>query len=388
MYDAIIVGARCGGSATALLLARRGRRVLVVDRATFPSDAFSTHFVTVAGTALLARWGVLDRLRAQDVPVFSSIHLNVGGNRMTTDDVGFNPDPTCSPRRTELDTTLAAVAEEAGAEVRLGVSVTDVLRDGDGRVNGVRLRDAQGAVSEEHAAVVIGADGRSSIVARSVEPAERNRHDIQGDGLFAYFDDFDWRSAEVSLADGTFMFVFPTAPRSACVGSATHADNHDRIKADPEGYFWEVMERDPELSGRIKTASRDGRWRIGELPEGWFRHANGPGWALVGDAVCLKDPLPGHGITDAFLGAELLAQAVDAGLADGGDLDEELAAYDDALWSLLRPVYEATIDASTYDWDANTALMKIAGVASLVQDELAIVKAGGPWLRDPAPASS
>ena len=266
------------------------------------------------------------------------------------------------------------------------MSVTEILRDDAGRVAGVRLRDGQGAVSEERARVVIGADGRSSLVARAVEAVERDRHDMKSDGLFAYFDDFDWRSAEVSLADRTFMFVFPTAERSACIGSATHISNHDAIKADPEAYFWEVLQRDPELSERVRAATRDGRWRLGELPNGWFRHAGGPGWALVGDSACLKDPLPGHGITDSFLGAELLAQAVDAGLADGGDIDAELAVYDDALWSLLRPVYEATIDASTYDWDANTALMKVAGVATLIQEELKIVKAGGPWLRDPAAA--
>ena len=124
---------------------------------------------------------------------------------------------------------------------------------------------------------MIGADGRSSLVARAVEAVERDRHDIHGDGLFAYFDEFEWRSAEVSLADGTFMFVFPTAARSACIGSATNIVNHDAIKADPEAYFWQVMERDPELAGRVKTATRDGRWRIGELPHGWFRHAGGPG---------------------------------------------------------------------------------------------------------------
>jgi len=387
VYDAIIVGARCAGSATGLLLARRGHRVLVVDRATFPSDAFSTHFVTAPGTALLERWGVLDRLKAQGVPVFGNVHMNVGGNRLTTEDVGIPVDPMCSPRRTDLDTTLAALAADAGVEVRLGVSVTDVLRDDSGRVDGVRLRDGDGAVREERASIVIGADGRTSIVARSVEPAERDRHDIKGTALFAYFDDFDWRSAEIGLFDDTFIFVFPTAARSACIGSATHVDNEAEVRADPEAYFWKVLSPDPELTERVRAARRDGRWRLGEVPYGWFRRASGPGWALVGDAVALKDPLPGHGITDSFLGAELLAQAVDEDLGDPASLDVSLAAYDSALWSLLRPVYEATIDASTYDWDPNTALMKIAGVNELVRNELAIVRDGGPWLREPAAAS-
>lgn len=358
----------------------------MVDRATFPSDAFSTHFVTPTGTALLDRWGVLDPLTARGVPVFGALHMNVAGNRMTTADVGIPADPSCSPRRTDLDTTLAEVAAAAGAEVRLGVSVTDVLRDDDGRVNGVRLRDADGVVSEERASVVVGADGRTSIVARSVEPAERDRHDIKGTGLFAYFDDFDWRSTEISLFDGTFIFVFPTAPRSACIGSATHADNDPEVRADPEAYFWKILGQDGELGERVRAATRDGRWRLGELPHGWFRRAAGSGWALVGDAAALKDPLPGHGITDSFLGAELLAQAVDESLGDPSALDESLATYDAALWALLRPVYEATVEASTYDWDANTALMKVAGVAELVRKELAVVQAGGPWLREPATA--
>ena len=150
MYDAIIVGARCAGSPTAMLLARQGHYVLVVERASFPSDTFSTHFVTAAGTSLLDRWGALEPLKERGVPVFDHILLNVAGNVMNTSEL-FGPTQVCSPRRTDLDTTLRDMAVEAGAEVRMGSSVTDVLFDDDGRATGVRVRDADGNVTEESA---------------------------------------------------------------------------------------------------------------------------------------------------------------------------------------------------------------------------------------------
>ncbi len=248
MYDAIIVGARCAGSPTAMLLARQGHRVLVLERGSFPSDTFSTHFVTAPGTALLERWGALELLENQDVPVFDHILLNVAGNVIDTTDV-FGPTKVCSPRRTELDTTLRDMAVEAGAEVRMGSSVTDVLFDDDGRVTGVRVRDADGDVTEESTPVVVGADGRTGIVGRSVEPKSRDEHEIRGTGLYAYFDDFDYTSEAAAIVNGAFVFAFPTGPRSACIGTEIDRKHDDAVRADPEAVFKERVALDPDLAG-------------------------------------------------------------------------------------------------------------------------------------------
>lgn len=378
MYDAIVVGARCAGSPTAMLLAREGHSVLVVDRATFPSDTFSTHFVHAGGTALLERWGARDALDANGVPFFDHVLLNVGGNVMSTKDL-FGPRSICSPRRKDLDPVLRDMAAAAGAEVRMETTVAEVLQE-DGRVVGVKLRDKDGNVTEERARVVIGADGRTSIVARAVNPADRDRHDIHGRGLYAYFDDFEYTSEAVALVDGSFVFAFPTAAKSACIGCEVGPERDADVRADPEAVFLEKIGLDPDLLSRVKAATRDGRWHSGELDAGFFRHASGPGWALVGDAALTKDPMLGHGITDSFISAELLAQALHQGLADG-DLDKALAVYDDAMWRVLGPIYEASRDAAgDFGKTGEELFGAIAPAQMLIAEEGEMVMAGGPRL--------
>lgn len=377
MYDAIIVGARAAGSATGLLLARLGRSVLVVERAHFPSDTWSTHFITAPGTELLRRWGAVEPLKQRGVPFFDSIVLNLPEVSLNSKDM-FGPSDVCSPRRTDLDLTLSEMASAAGAEVRFGVTVTDLARDELGRITGVMLRDGDGNTSTETTPVVIGADGRTSIVAKTVDAPYRDRHAIHGTGVFAYFDELDCPYPEVTIRDGTFMFIFPTKARSACVGAAGNIRFDAEVRADPEAWFNKYMGLAPAWQERLRTATRDGRWRLGEFPEGYFRHAAGAGWALVGDAAALKDPLPGHGITDSFLGAELLAQAVHQGLDD--DMDTSLAKYDEALWRQLEPVYSGTVAIATYDKPASEMAGDVGGLQGLVVAEKETVLAGGPFL--------
>lgn len=377
MFDAIIVGARVAGSPTAMLLARRGLRVLVVDRATFPSDTFSTHFVHASGTALLDRWDARVPLEKRGVPFFDHVLLNVNGNVVSTKDL-FGPRPVCSPRRTDLDLVLRDLAIAAGAEVRMETTVAEVLQE-DGRVVGVKLRSKDGVVTEERAPVVIGADGRTSVVARAVEPADRDRHDVHGRGLFAYFDDFEYASENAGFMDGGFLFAFPTAARSACVGTEIGPERDADVRADPEAVFFEKISLDDDLCRRVRAATRNGRWRTGELDAGFFRHAAGPGWALVGDAALTKDPLLGHGITDSFIGADLLAQAVASGL--GGDMDAALQAYDDALWATLGGVYEASRDAAiSFDKSGEELFAAVTPAQMLIAQETEMVMAGGPTL--------
>lgn len=168
-YDVIVVGARCAGSPTAMLLARVGYRVLVVDRATFPSDTISTHQVHPPGVAALRRWGLLDRLVATGCPPIHTYSFDFGlftiSGAPGTDD---NP-VAYGPRRTVLDKLLVDAAAEAGAEVREGFIVSDVVFE-DGRVAGVRGHSRNGSAVTEHARVIVGADGWRSLVAQSVRP--------------------------------------------------------------------------------------------------------------------------------------------------------------------------------------------------------------------------
>src|SRR6516165_36662 len=153
MFDAIVVGARCAGSPTAMLLARQGYRVLLVDRATFPSDTVSTHFIWQLGLACLDRWRLLDRVWASNCPPISQFELDLGAFRLPFDVLpGDGIAAICVPRRTVLDKILVDAASETGAEIREGFSVT-ALTWSNGQVTGIRGHDRGGTEIEEKARI-------------------------------------------------------------------------------------------------------------------------------------------------------------------------------------------------------------------------------------------
>src|SRR5438045_803498 len=171
MYDAIVIGARCAGSPTAMLLARQGYRVLLLDKASFPSDTLSTHYIHQPGVARVKRWGLLDRVAASNCPPVRRQMLDVGpfavvGSPPPVDGVADG----YAPRRTVLDQILVEAAVAAGAELREHFSMDDLVTDG-GRVVGIRGRAVGGGTVTEKARIVIGADGLHSMVARSVQAA-------------------------------------------------------------------------------------------------------------------------------------------------------------------------------------------------------------------------
>src|SRR5687767_378605 len=169
MYDAIIVGARCAGSPLAMLLARTGYRVLLLDKATFPSDTISTHHIHQPGVARLGRWGLLEKVRASNCPPTTGMSFDVGPFAL----VGTPPPAegnaeAYAPRRRVLDKILADAAVESGAELREGFSVEE-LTTGAGAVTGVRGRGTLGSAVTEKARIVVGADGARSFVAHRVQ---------------------------------------------------------------------------------------------------------------------------------------------------------------------------------------------------------------------------
>ena len=176
-YDAVVVGARCAGSPTAMLLARKGYKVLVVDRATFPSDTLSTHVLHPPGVAQLMKWGLLDRLTATGCPPIDTYGFDFGSFTLSgAPGTAESPVAYC-PRRTVLDKLLVDAASEAGAEVREGFTVDDIVID-DGRVVGIRGHAKDGRSVTEHARVVIGADGRYSHVAQAVDVQQYNERPV------------------------------------------------------------------------------------------------------------------------------------------------------------------------------------------------------------------
>jgi 2-polyprenyl-6-methoxyphenol hydroxylase-like FAD-dependent oxidoreductase len=320
MYDAIIVGARCGGSPLAMQLARKGHNVLVVDRAHFPSDTLSTHALTADAAVHLTAWGLLDRVTAADGrPVTNFSRHFCQGQEVRIP--GFN----LAPRRTVLDNILVEASREAGAEVREGASVVGLIRDDGGRVTGVRLQ-SEGAISTEQAGVVVGADGRNSYVARTVGAEIYNEQPPLSMGYYSYFADYPLETIEVHWGDGLVCFAFPTSDGLACLAVERHHEHFPAFRADTDGEFRKAHDA-VGLGGRYARSRRVEEWRGAvDLPN-HYRKPFGAGWALVGDAGYVKDPILGMGVNDAFRDAELLSVALDRVFRGEADFDSAMGAY-------------------------------------------------------------
>jgi flavin-dependent dehydrogenase len=331
-YDAIIVGARCAGAATALLLARKGYRVLLTDRAAFPSDTMSTHLVKLPGVERLARWGLLDAVRATGCPPITQIAYDFGG-------FGFagTPPPLegqaalYAPRRMILDEILVDAAVDAGADLRERYLVEDLVTEDEGTVRGIRggAANKTAPVETVTARIVIGADGMRSLVAQRVEAPLYDTHPSLTCTYYAYWSGVEHRNAlEIFPRDGQVAVLLPTNDGRCCVMVVRPASAFAEFKTDVEGNFWRVIDGIPELAERLRAGQREERFLgTGTVP-GYFRKPYGPGWALVGDAGHHRDPASASGISDAFRDAELLSETLDVGFSGAVPLDTTLAGYE------------------------------------------------------------
>lgn len=347
MYDVAVVGARCAGSPTAMLLARKGYRVLLVDKATFPSDTISTHFVHAPGIAKLKRWGILDKVVASNCPPVHSYCLDFGLFSLT----GYPPPidgvaTSYGARRTVLDKILVDAAVEAGAELREQFIVEEVCFEGN-RAAGVRGRSRSGTNITEKARLVVGADGLHSAIARMVGAPMTLAKPAVACCYYTYWSGVSAKRVELYPRNRRFMVAFPTNDDLVCTLMEWPQDEFHLVRTDIEGYFMKTFELAPGLAQRIRAGKREARFLgTGDLPN-YFRKPCGPGWALVGDAGHHKDPNMALGISDAFRDAELLADAIDKGLSGHQPLDEALEDYERQRNQAARPAFELNFEAAT-----------------------------------------
>jgi 2-polyprenyl-6-methoxyphenol hydroxylase-like FAD-dependent oxidoreductase len=345
MYDAIIVGARCAGAPTAMLLARKGHRVLLVDKATFPSDVISTHIIWPHGAELLDRWGLLDRLAATGCPPIAlDLLFDVGpfALRGGVVDTNGGRGGFC-PRRTVLDALLVEAAVEAGAELRDAFTVEGLLWDDD-RVVGIRGHGANGRTIEERGRVVVGADGAHSIVAREVDAPEYDTKPPLTTNYYSYFSGFQASDLEQYVRDDTAIGCFPTHDSLMLIAVLWPARLFYEVRSDIEGHVRTALRSTPTVADRLQHAQQEDRWYGIAGVRNYFRRPFGPGWALIGDAAYQKDPITAQGISDAFLDADALAGALDAAWTSGASLDALLAAQQARRDQRAKPMYEFTCE--------------------------------------------
>jgi 2-polyprenyl-6-methoxyphenol hydroxylase-like FAD-dependent oxidoreductase len=345
MFDAIVVGARCAGSPTAMLLARKGYRVLLLDRATFPSDTISTHLVWPHGAEILDRWGLLHALAATGCPPVARsmifdlgpFALEGGVPRANGGRGGF------CPRRTVLDKLLVDAAAAAGVEVREGFTVEALLWDHD-RVTGVRGHSRRGLTVEERARVVIGADGGHSMVAKGVAAEEYDALPPRTTFYYSYYSGFAAEDVEQYVRDHCGAACFPTHDGLTLIAVVWPSEQFQAVRSDIEGHVNQVHASIPSLADRLRSARREDRWVGTAGVANFFRKPYGAGWALVGDAGYEKDPLTAQGITDAFTDAEQLANALDDGFAGRRPMNDALAEYHTSRDHRVKAMYEFTCE--------------------------------------------
>lgn len=382
-HDVIVVGARVAGAATAMLLARSGLRVLLVDRAPAPgTDTLSTHALMRAGVLQLARWGLRDDLVAADTPAVRRTTVHYGDEAEVVEiKERAGVDALYAPRRTVLDPLLVAAAAAAGAEVRFGVAVEGLLRDG-ARVVGVEGTARDGRPFRATARWVVGADGVGSRVAREVEAPVTWQGRASGAFVYGYWRDFEAHGPEI---DGYHWFyrpglsagVMPTNDGECCVWAGAPTKRFlGELRHDLEGSYRQLLAAAaPRLAPHLAAAERVGRLRAFPGVPGFLRRPWGSGWALVGDAASFRDPISAHGITDALRDAELLARALVANLGSPrGDLGP-LALYELQRDESALDLAEITEEIAAYGWDLPRLRVLLLDLAKAMRHELELLAA-------------
>jgi flavin-dependent dehydrogenase len=367
MYDVIVIGARCAGSPAAMLFARQGYRVLLLEKATFPQDTLSSHYIHQSGVALLGRWGLLDELRKVGCAPID--HESYQGPGVRLDGFSLPVDgyrTTYAPRRFVLDPILARGAVASGVEFRESCAVTDLLFEED-RVVGVRYATPGGAEATDRARLVVGADGMRSLVARKVRAPNVVEHSRMTCVYYSY-----WAGVpahmELYERPGRWIVAIPTNDDLTLIMTYFPQGEFADVRTAVEpAYLEAVRSTAPELSERMAAGRRVEQMYGTGHQENFFRQAYGPGWVLLGDAVHHKDSITARGITDAFLQAKSLTEHIGERLYDDAALDAALRRYADDLDDTFLGLYQGVLNVAQLKPEGRTEMLRrLAGHQELI----------------------
>lgn len=369
-YDVVVVGARVAGAATAMLLARRGHRVLMVDRAPAGADTTSTHAILRSGVLQLKRWGLLDRVIESGAPAIPRVTLGFGSELVPIDlSDDFGVDALYAPRRTVLDPILTEAAVEAGVEYLDRCRAKSLVRDSRGTVRGVVLGGEHGDVTVA-ARIVIGADGAWSKMAKWVDAPTYSQYPATNAVSYAYYRGIETQGVYFQFTQGVTAGLIPTNDDLVCVYGGWSKDATTAFREDPDGTFVSsVASAHPLLEAAMAGATRVTPFRGIQGLAGFLRKPGGPGWALVGDAAYTKDPVSAHGISDALRDAELCACAVEVCLTDPGGSVAAFDRYQRVRDELSSGMLAWSSELAAYQWDETRASQLMRNLSGAVKAE-------------------
>jgi 2-polyprenyl-6-methoxyphenol hydroxylase-like FAD-dependent oxidoreductase len=325
-----------------MLLARAGLRVLLVDRATFPSDTLSTHVVHPPTAAALERWGLLERLEGTGCPAIETYSYDFGPFTITGTARTPGGPPAYCPRRIVLDKLLVDAAAEAGAEVREGFAVEEILVE-DGRVAGIRGRGPDGATVTERATIVVGADGWRSRVATAAGAEKYRERPALSVAYYSYWSELPIDRLEIHIRPARGFGLAPTHDGLTLIIGGWPIAELQEDRGDIERRFQAMLADVPEVAEKLRGARRVAGLKSAAIPN-YYRKPYGPGWALVGDAGYIKDSITAQGIHDAFHDAERCARAICETLSGASSWEEAGAAYQRQRDEASLPMYEFTCE--------------------------------------------
>ena len=370
--DVVIVGARAAGASTAMLAARAGLSVVLLDRDRPDADTLSTHALIRGGVLQLARWNLLEQIVAADTPAIRHTTFHY-----TDDDVTLSIKPSAgvealyAPRRTLLDPILVDAARAAGAVVRHNTTVVGLDRDDHGRVTGVEIRGPDGQIATVRARLVVGADGRRSTIARLAAAPLTHATDHTSAFVYGYWSDLDASGYEWAYRPGAAAGFIPTNHGQTCVfagGLPTRVGRggHAALRSL-------VEQASPDMAERLRAAIPTSATRTFVGQPGHLRQPWGHGWALVGDAGSWKDPISAHGLTDALRDAELLGRAIIAAHIGEQHERDAYGAYEHTRDRLTVPIMTVADEIAGFQWDDDRIAELLLELNTAMNDELDVI---------------